>query len=515
MNKLQFWKLIDDARLKANGDLDKMHNYLLDALLELDAKSIYQWGEYYNNYHYLSDTTSLYMAAYVTNNGGDDSFEYFRGWLIAQGEKTYLAVLANPDCLADLSITTDDILSFEQIMSIGYEAYSDKLNETDELPGNYPLSDSAIDEIKATIILADDEGLESESRFFKQIAKRIPKLCRKFDYKSNNDYDSTEDSDIQQIILNKDIVKNSYQITDKYAYISEKASALPLLDCANSVESLQIQQNPELIDISALNTFTNLKRIAFEAYEEKFVELQDLNILSELPLLEDVSLSKIPQLSDISFLSKLTKLERLVISNMPELSDISVIQNLKHLKTLIIYDCPKLQEIPSLQASAESLTTVRFMNNKMLQSIEGLRGLHLLEDVWLNYNQLTDITPLEGIKQVTYLDLSQNKINSIEALSSLENVEDLILSHNKIVDISPLKNLRSAKNLFLSANKIKDITALSQLKFITYTLDLTKNKELSDLSPLKNVEIGGLDINRTTVTDFSSVSHIRYVDIRE
>lgn len=138
-----------------------------------------------------------------------------------------------------------------------------------------------------------------------------------------------------------------------------------------------------------------------------------------------------------------------------------------------------------------------------------------MEDVWLNYNQLTDITPLEGIKQVTYLDLSQNKINSIEALSSLENVEDLILSHNKIVDISPLKNLRSAKNLFLSANKIKDITALSQLKFITYTLDLTKNKELSDLSPLKNVEIGGLDINRTGVTDLSSVSHIRYVDIRD
>jgi len=38
----------------------------------------------------------------MMNGCSDDSFDYFRGWLIAQGKDVYLAALHDPDSLADV-----------------------------------------------------------------------------------------------------------------------------------------------------------------------------------------------------------------------------------------------------------------------------------------------------------------------------------------------------------------------------------------------------------------------------
>jgi hypothetical protein len=45
----------------------------------------------------------LWGAAYLINGGcSDDGYEYFRGWLIAQGRATFERIVADPDALADL-----------------------------------------------------------------------------------------------------------------------------------------------------------------------------------------------------------------------------------------------------------------------------------------------------------------------------------------------------------------------------------------------------------------------------
>ncbi|OSP39974.1 hypothetical protein B7767_28795 [Streptomyces sp. 13-12-16] len=47
----------------------------------------------------------LWAAAYVINGGcSDDGFDYFRGWLIAQGRETFERVVADPDALAELPV---------------------------------------------------------------------------------------------------------------------------------------------------------------------------------------------------------------------------------------------------------------------------------------------------------------------------------------------------------------------------------------------------------------------------
>ena len=81
------------------------------------------------------------------------------------------------------------------------------------------------------------------------------------------------------------------------------------------------------------------------------------------------------------------------------------------------------------------------------------------------------------------LDLSGNEISDLSPLKGLKNLEWLILYNNKITDISPLKGLTKVWSLYLSDNEISDISPLKELTNLKW-LDLCYNKKITDLSPL-------------------------------
>ena len=56
-------------------------------------------------------------------NGGcsDDSFDYFRGWLIAQGKQVYEQALRDPETLA--LVATPDDWEFEDMLGVAMAAY--------------------------------------------------------------------------------------------------------------------------------------------------------------------------------------------------------------------------------------------------------------------------------------------------------------------------------------------------------------------------------------------------------
>jgi hypothetical protein len=73
---------------------------------------------------------NLWAAAYVINGGAsDDGFEYFRGWLIAQGREVFERSVADPDSLADHStiIATaedgEDGIECEDVLGVAWSAY--------------------------------------------------------------------------------------------------------------------------------------------------------------------------------------------------------------------------------------------------------------------------------------------------------------------------------------------------------------------------------------------------------
>lgn len=119
----------------------------------------------------------LWAAAYVINGGcSDDSFEYFRGWLILQGRSVFEGALDNPDSLADLpavcaAVMRQHSLQHEETLYTAAEAYEAATGH--ELPdhlvtADYPDLDSGWD-------FDFDDRAEMQRRLPRLVALRRPR----------------------------------------------------------------------------------------------------------------------------------------------------------------------------------------------------------------------------------------------------------------------------------------------------------------------------------------------------
>ena len=60
-----------------------------------------------------------------------------------------------------------------------------------------------------------------------------------------------------------------------------------------------------------------------------------------------------------------------------------------------------------------------------------LTRLTKLEVLWLQGNQITDVSPLKGLTNLTQLKLRENQINDISPLAGLTNLKELGLWRNQ------------------------------------------------------------------------------------
>jgi len=165
-------------------------------------------------------------------------------------------------------------------------------------------------------------------------------------------------------------------------------------------------------------------------------------------------------------------------------------------------------------------------NNLMMQimSINGYGKLRTLDDFkyFLNLNSLmiskqdiSDISPLEGLTKLELLSLDSFQISDISPLKNLTNLTWLNLSDNYIADISPLKSLSELTSLQLDENRISDIHGLESLVKLT-ELHLSDN-QIADISPLKGLtKLTYLDLSYNSITDISALkdlTNLRYLNL--
>lgn len=101
-----------------------------------------------------------------------------------------------------------------------------------------------------------------------------------------------------------------------------------------------------------------------------------------------------------------------------------------------------------------------------------------LTNLGLNFNDITDVTPLANLTNLTELWLDFNQISDIKPLANLTNLSVLNLRGNQISDVTPFANLTNLTELNLRENQISDVTPLANLTNLTL-LDLGKN-QISD-----------------------------------
>lgn len=106
MTEERFWELIEESRRGAElGEegWEQREETLKNALVALGAEEILSFQFLFNRMRNRAYRWDLWAVAYIVEGGcSDDSFEYFRNWLVAQGREPFERVLADPGAIASL-----------------------------------------------------------------------------------------------------------------------------------------------------------------------------------------------------------------------------------------------------------------------------------------------------------------------------------------------------------------------------------------------------------------------------
>jgi hypothetical protein len=130
MDKDTFWNLINKSR-RSSTDCDEQSEKLIDLLQNYSPEDIIDFHRLLKECLFESYRWDLWAVAYIINGGcSDDGFEYFRGWLIAQGREYFENGLKSPESAAKR--VKGDEVECEDILYVAYEAYQRKTGQ--ELP---------------------------------------------------------------------------------------------------------------------------------------------------------------------------------------------------------------------------------------------------------------------------------------------------------------------------------------------------------------------------------------------
>ena len=118
-----------------------------------------------------------------------------------------------------------------------------------------------------------------------------------------------------------------------------------------------------------------------------------------------------------------------------------------------------------------------------IRDLTGLEFAINLTELHLGHNRLSNVSALENLTNLTFLDLGINwLLSNVSALENLTNLTFLNLRGNRISDVSPLKNLTKLIELDIQLNRLSDVSPLKNLTNLRF-LDLRDN-QISDASPL-------------------------------
>lgn len=166
-----FWQIVD-ATIALENHPEQQLEALHAELSKLSLAKIAQFEASFDAEMRRSYSWDLWGAAYVVHGGAsDDSFEYFRCWLISKGKRAFEKVLADPDNLADvLAPDVQGALEFESFAYVARKTWGEKTGKPGrEIPNAAPMMYLKLS--PAGVPFDDDAA---------SLAKRYPKLWKRF-----------------------------------------------------------------------------------------------------------------------------------------------------------------------------------------------------------------------------------------------------------------------------------------------------------------------------------------------
>lgn len=128
MSEVEFWYMIHEAR-KVTKSTEELASHITATLSKRNVESILGFDYWFSRFYYCSYTSALWCAAFIAKGGcDDDSFDYFRAWMIGQGQQVYEAAVRNPDSLLlPLEVaSTKEKTENESLLIASWKAYQVK-----------------------------------------------------------------------------------------------------------------------------------------------------------------------------------------------------------------------------------------------------------------------------------------------------------------------------------------------------------------------------------------------------
>ncbi len=154
-----------------------------------------------------------------------------------------------------------------------------------------------------------------------------------------------------------------------------------------------------------------------------------------------------------------------------------------------------------------------YIESNQISDISFLQFLTGLKFINLGYNPVSDISFLKSLVNLQSLDLTRTQVSDISFLKSLVNLQSLSLGSTQISDISFLRSLVNLQSLDLSGNQISDYSFLQSLMGLQ-TLYLSYNKitDISFLQSLKGLQSLNLSYNKIFDISFlQSLTDLQYL----
>jgi hypothetical protein len=125
MQEARYWTIINNSLQGAANSAEQEKN-LMKEFEKLSLTDLIAFQLQSQKLVIKAYTSHLWCAAYLLNGGCSDSgFEFFKRWLVAQGEKIYYDAIKNPDTLVSFVGKVDEFY-FDEFYDPLYQVYEEK-----------------------------------------------------------------------------------------------------------------------------------------------------------------------------------------------------------------------------------------------------------------------------------------------------------------------------------------------------------------------------------------------------
>ncbi|MGH2666745.1 DUF4240 domain-containing protein [Flavobacterium sp.] len=176
MDKTEFWKIIEYSIAKSNENKSEKEKVIIEKLATYKPEQIIEFELIFRQLIIEADDYKIMGAQKIIEGYvSDDSYLYFRCWLIGKGEKIYTETLKNPEFLSE-NINQGEEAYFEELMYVATNAFKIKTGKKDE-DENFPRDIAIGKGLDYDFGAPPTKGVDWKEE---ELPKTYPKLWAKF-----------------------------------------------------------------------------------------------------------------------------------------------------------------------------------------------------------------------------------------------------------------------------------------------------------------------------------------------